>query len=85
MGTPESEAAEAHSEALAHSGRYCLEPPDRFVTDVDFSPGPVWVGAPQSRRCALRGDRLDIARRPGWLVRFGDFDAMTCLGGRRET
>src|SRR5262245_41307921 len=43
---PETEAdqAEAFRKLVAYSGRYRLEPPDRFVTTVDIAWFQPWVG-----------------------------------------
>ncbi len=83
--TSESEQAAAFRASMAYSGRYRLEPPDRFVTDVDISLWPSWVGGDQPRRYVLKGDRLDIVSGPARLIRFGDFEVNTYLSWRRES
>jgi hypothetical protein len=45
---------------LAYSGRYRIEPPNRFVTDVDIAWLPSWVGTPRGRNFSLRDGALDI-------------------------
>jgi hypothetical protein len=49
---------------LAYSGRYRIEPGDRFVTDVDIAWLPGWVGTRQGRSFKLQGDKLDIVSDP---------------------
>ena len=45
---------------LAYSGRYRIEPGNRFVTDVDIAWIPSWVGTPRGRDFSLRDGVLDI-------------------------
>jgi hypothetical protein len=49
---------------LAYSGRYRIEPGDRFVTDVDIAWLPRWVGTRQGRNFTLDEDKLDIVSDP---------------------
>ena len=50
---------------LAYSGRYRIEPPNRFVTDVDIAWIPSWVGTPRGRNfLASRTATLDIVSDP---------------------
>jgi len=49
---------------LAYSGRYRIEPPNRFITDVDIAWLPSWVGTPRGRRFSLREGALDIVADP---------------------
>jgi len=49
---------------LAYSGRYRIEPPNRFVTDVDIAWIPNWVGTPRARTFTLRDGALDIVADP---------------------
>ena len=49
---------------LAYSGRYRIEPPNRFVTDVDIAWLPSWVGTPRGRSFSLRDGALDIVADP---------------------
>jgi hypothetical protein len=49
---------------LAYSGRYRIEPGNRFVTDVDIAWIPSWVGTGQGRNFKLHDDKLDIVSDP---------------------
>jgi hypothetical protein len=49
---------------LAYSGRYRLEPGNRFVTDVDIAWIPSWIGTGQGRNFKLQEDKLDIVTDP---------------------
>jgi len=49
---------------LAYSGRYRIEPPNRFVTDVDIAWIPSWVGTPRGRTFTLDDGMLDIVSDP---------------------
>jgi hypothetical protein len=49
---------------LAYSGRYRIEPGNRFVTDVDIAWIPGWVGTPRGRNFSLRDGMLDIVSDP---------------------
>ena len=49
---------------LAYSGRYRIELPNRFVTDVDIAWLPSWVGTPRGRSFSLRDGELDIMADP---------------------
>ena len=49
---------------VAYSGRYRIEPPSRFVTDVDIAWFPTWVGSAQGRNFSLRGRRAPHCHRP---------------------
>jgi Lipocalin-like domain len=49
---------------LAYSGRYRIEPPDRFVTDVDVAWMPSWVGTPRARSFTIRDGELDVVTEP---------------------
>jgi hypothetical protein len=57
--TTEADRAKAFEQLVAYSGRYRSEG-GRFVTDVDVSWLPQWVGMPQGRNFALRDDLLDV-------------------------
>ena len=55
--TPSHQSGDApppRRKLVAYSGRYRIEPPNRFVTDVDIAWLPSWVGTPRGRnfRCA---------------------------------
>ncbi len=61
--TPSHQSGDAPTprrKLLAYSGRYRLEPPNRFVTDVDIAWLPSWVGTPRGRNFSLRDGALDI-------------------------
>jgi hypothetical protein len=59
----EADEAKAFEQLVAYSGRYRLEGA-RFVTDVDVSWLPQWVGGPQGRSFALHDDLLDVVSDP---------------------
>lgn len=59
----EADKAKAFEQMVAYSGRYRLEG-TRFVTDVDVSWAPQWVGTAQGRGFVLRGDTLEIVSDP---------------------
>jgi hypothetical protein len=61
--TTDADKAKAFEQLVAYSGRYRLEG-GRFVTDVDVSWTPQWVGLPQGRDFILRGDLLDVVSDP---------------------
>ncbi len=54
---------------IAYSGRYRLEPPDRFVTSVDVAWIHDWVGTDQARTYTLDEDKLEIVSAPGRMFR----------------
>jgi hypothetical protein len=61
--TPSNQSGDAPTprrKLLAYSGRYRIEPPNRFVTDVDIAWLPSWVGTPRGRSFSLRDGALDI-------------------------
>jgi hypothetical protein len=61
--TPSNQSGDAPTprrKLLAYSGRYRIEPPNRFVTDVDIAWLPSWVGTPRGRNFSLRDGALDI-------------------------
>jgi hypothetical protein len=84
---PVSEADEANAfrNLLAYSGRYRLEPPDRFVTTVDVASLESWVGSEQSRKFRLHGDTLDITIGPARMSLTGDAMVMNVLSWVRES
>ncbi|WP_029117478.1 lipocalin-like domain-containing protein [Mycobacterium sp. URHB0044] len=83
---PETEADEANAfrNLLAYSGRYRLEPPDRFVTTVDVASLESWVGSEQARKFRLHGDALDITIGPARMSLTGDAMVMNVLSWVRE-
>jgi hypothetical protein len=68
---PETHAqqAAAFRDLIAYSGRYRLDPPDRFITSVDIAWYAAWVGGEQVRTYRLDGDRLEITSDPVRLPR----------------
>ena len=84
---PASEADEATAfrNMLAYSGRYRLEPPDRFVTTVDVASLESWVGTEQARQFRLQGDALDITIGPARMSLTGDAMVMNVLSWVRES
>ncbi len=65
--TPSHQSGDApppRRKLVAYSGRYRIEPPNRFVTDVDIAWLPGWVGTPRGRNFALRDGALDIVADP---------------------
>ena len=46
---PAGRATWPRRKLLAYSGRYRIEPGNRFVTDVDIAWLPSWVGTPRAR------------------------------------
>ena len=77
--TAETDQAETAHKLIAYSGRYRLEPPDRFVTAVDVAWVQAWVGTDQARTYALDGDRLEITSAPG-RMRWEDGSEATFVG-----
>ena len=61
--TTEADRAKAAEQMVAYSGRYRLEGA-HFVTDVDVSWLPQWVGTAQVRKFALHDDQLDVVSDP---------------------
>ena len=49
---------------VAYSGRYRIEPPNRFVTDVDIAWFPSWVGSAQGRNFSFKNGELHIVTDP---------------------
>jgi hypothetical protein len=61
--TPSHQSGDApppRRKLLAYSGRYRIEPGNRFVTDVDIAWIPSWVGTPRGRKFSLREGELHI-------------------------
>jgi hypothetical protein len=81
----EADEASAFRNLLAYSGRYRLEPPDRFVTTVDVASLESWVGSEQSRKFRLHGDTLDITIGPARMSLTGDAMVMNVLSWVRES
>jgi hypothetical protein len=65
--TPSHQSGDApppRRKLLAYSGRYRIEPPNRFVTDVDIAWIPSWIGTPRGRNFSFRDGMLDIVADP---------------------
>jgi hypothetical protein len=56
----EADRAAAFQKLIAYSGRYRLEPPNRFVTSVDVAWYQPWLEKEQARSFHIHGERLDI-------------------------
>jgi len=56
-GTSEQERAALYSSLVAYTGRYRVEG-DKWVTTVDASANPAWVGTEQPRFFKISGDTL---------------------------
>jgi hypothetical protein len=69
---------------LAYSGRYRIEPPNRFVTDVDIAWIPSWVGTPRPRTFTLRDGALDIVTDPAPFDFLGGAMVVSVLTWVRE-
>lgn len=84
--TPVTEADRAanYNDLVAYSGRYRLEPPDRFITMVDVAWTPAWLGTDQARTYRLDGDRLDVVSDPLRTPRTGDAWVRGILSWVRE-
>ncbi len=54
----------APRQLVAYSGRYRIEPPNRFVTDVDIAWFPSWVGSAQGRNFSIENGELHIVTDP---------------------
>ena len=83
MPATEADRAKAFEQLVAYSGRYRLEGA-RFVTDVDVSWLPQWVGMPQGRNFALHDDQLDVVSDPISLPFAGGALARGVLTWARE-
>jgi hypothetical protein len=65
--TPSHQSGDApppRRKLLAYSGRYRIEPPNRFVTNVDIAWLPSWVGTARPRTFTIRDGTLDIVSDP---------------------
>jgi hypothetical protein len=83
--TTETEQAAAFQKLIAYSGRYRLEPPNRFVTTVDVAWLQPWVGTEQARTYKLDGDLLDIVSAPTRVPLTGDALVAGVLSWERES
>ena len=82
--TTETEQAAAFQKLIAYSGRYRLEPPNRFVTTVDVAWLQPWVGTEQARTYKLDGDLLDIVSAPTRVPLTGNALVAGVLSWERE-
>jgi hypothetical protein len=80
----DAETADAFRRMIAYSGRYRLEPPNRFITTVDLAWFPLWLGTEQARIYKLDGDRLDVISAPGRMPHSGDALVVGILSWSRE-
>ena len=80
----DAELAEAFRRMIAYSGRYRLEPPNRFITTVDVAWFQPWLGTEQARTYTLSGDQLDIISSPGRTPHTGDALVVGVLSWTRE-
>ena len=55
----EEDKARLLSSMIAYTGTYVLKE-DRWITRVDVSWNPEWVGTEQTRRFQMNGDRLTV-------------------------
>jgi hypothetical protein len=69
---------------LAYSGRYRIEPGNRFVTDVDIAWLPSWVGTPRARTFKLGDATLDIVADPAPIEFLDGAMAIGILSWVRE-
>ncbi len=69
---------------LAYCGRYRIELPNRFVTDVDIAWLPSWIGTPRGRSFSLRDGALDIVADPAPVKFLAGAVAVAALTWVRE-
>lgn len=81
----DAEQAAAYRSMIAYSGRYRLEPPNRFVTTVDMALAPGWIGNDLARSYRIEGDRLIIVTDPGKPPDGSDAVVVGTLEWVRET
>ncbi len=84
MPVTDAERAAALLSMCCYSGRYRLEPPNRFVTTVDVAWLPSWVGTEQVRTYALDGDRLDVVSAPVGMPGQAGAEVVVTLSWERE-
>src|SRR5271170_3847163 len=85
--TPSHQSGDApppRRKLLAYSGHYRIEPPNRFVTDVDIAWIPSWVGTPRARTFTLGDATLDIVADPAPIEFLGNAMAIGALAWVRE-
>jgi hypothetical protein len=79
----EIDMAKVYGQMIAYSGQYRLEG-NRFVTDVDVSWLPAWVGTSQGRTFVLRENLLEITSDPTPSPLGGGVDVFAVLIWTRE-
>lgn len=79
-----ADKAAAYHATTAYSGRYRLEAPARFITEVDVSAFPPWIGTSQARNYTLNGDELRIVTDPVPSRFFDGEEGVTVLVWERE-
>jgi hypothetical protein len=82
--TTEAEQAAAFQKLIAYSGRYRLEPPNRFMTTVDVAWLQPWVGTDQTRTYKFDGNTLDLVSAPVCVPLTGDALVAGILSWERE-
>ncbi len=65
-GTAEAERAALYDTLVAYTGTYRIDG-DRWITKVDVSANPAWVGSEQARTFRVTGNRLQETT--AWLTR----------------
>jgi hypothetical protein len=80
----EADRADAFQKLIAYSGRYRLEPPNRFVTEVDVAWFQPWLGTEQARSFQVHGETLDIVSDPTTTPLTGDALVVGVLSWVRE-
>jgi hypothetical protein len=83
MPASDADTAKIYGQLIAYSGRYRLEG-NRFVTDVDVSWLPAWVGTAQGRTFDLRQNVLEIVSDPTTSPLAGGAQIVAVLTWVRE-
>ena len=71
----DADRARAFQQLVACSGPYRLEPPNRFVIEVDIAWFEPWIGTEQVRTYTIDGDRMEIVSAPTRLPQPNGTDA----------
>jgi hypothetical protein len=80
----EADRAAAFQKLIAYSGRYRLEPPNRFVTTVDVAWYQPWLEKEQARSFRIDGEMLEIISDPTTTPLTGDALVVGVLSWLRE-
>jgi hypothetical protein len=80
----EADRAAAFQKLIAYSGRYRLEPPNRFVTSVDVAWYQPWLDKEQARSFHIHGERLEIISDPTTTPLTGEALVVGVLSWLRE-